>query len=253
MDARAIARRLKQWIDSRGLTQKALAKMLRVSENSVSAWLPNKAYPRLAPKTPEAASLLKLAKETNLSLDWLLLERGPPEYVEEKPGGYKERRPADELLREIIARKLKITERVTSTELWAAMPPERETTQLATSAVAHEFRNRLQVHRVDVVPYVFHPRVGECLSELRAISEDVQRQGNEDTAAKIRAISMDLDVLEHSKNRYIRYGAEGVPPVFDGERRITPNLDDEAEGQGPRDFPLGYPPPPTPPASEPYE
>jgi hypothetical protein len=77
-EARAIGERLRQFVGERYPNRAAFADMIGVPRTTVTGWFSS------PPRTPETPHLLKLAKEANLNLNWLLLGEGPevrPEVV----------------------------------------------------------------------------------------------------------------------------------------------------------------------------
>jgi hypothetical protein len=72
-DARAISRRLKGFAQTRYGSWAEFLRQLDIGRTTGVAW----ARVKKAPSVPEVPLLLRLARETNVSLDWLLLGDGP--------------------------------------------------------------------------------------------------------------------------------------------------------------------------------
>ena len=72
-DARAISRRLKDFAERRYGSWAEFLRRLDIGRTTGVAW----ARVKKAPSVPEVPLLLRLARESNVSLDWLLLGDGP--------------------------------------------------------------------------------------------------------------------------------------------------------------------------------
>ena len=70
-DARVISRRLKELAGDYGSWAKFIRR-LGIKRTTANAW----ARHRRLPSVPEVALLIHIARETNVSLDWLLLGEG---------------------------------------------------------------------------------------------------------------------------------------------------------------------------------
>lgn len=71
-DAKAISARLRGYVKSEYETLFELREALGLPKSTLQGWLS-----RAAPRVPDTAALLGLAKEARISLNWLLLDVGP--------------------------------------------------------------------------------------------------------------------------------------------------------------------------------
>lgn len=74
--AKAISKRLKDFAVRRYKSWEGFYTSIGVGRTTASSWVGTK------PKLPDTANLLKIARKTNLSLDWLLLGVGPELWLE---------------------------------------------------------------------------------------------------------------------------------------------------------------------------
>jgi hypothetical protein len=138
-DLRGIQDRLRDFISwYHGDVRAEFGRKAEVQENTMTGWFQS---PIQKMRAPDLANLLKVARGTGMSLDWLLMGRGEPIWTSSSGTG-------PERLRAVVAAELFASEVGTQLgEIERALPPPEEVLDWVMEAIRPSFREMLSLVR----------------------------------------------------------------------------------------------------------